>query len=131
MTDNEIEMMNAVRRHLRVPELSMPNSNVHHLNVRPEVETLTIPGRSFLNLKIGNDVIGDVLSKTIFGTGMFFVALFTSGIASSLPDRFGKVIFFSFSAVCLLVAAYRMDAANRWVRLAIGKPNGTDTSESK
>ena len=131
MTDNEIEMINAVRLHLRVPELSMSNSNVHRLNARPGSETESAQGRSFLNLKIGNHGMGDVLSKVIFGIGMFFVALFTTGIAASLPDRFGKIVFFAFSALCLLVAAYQMDVANRCVRLATGAPNGTNTSESK
>jgi len=126
MTDNETEMINAVRRHLRVPELSMLSSNVHQLNARPELAADDAHGRSFLNLRIGNHLIDDVLSKAIFGIGMFFVALFTCGIAATLPDRLGKIVFFTFSAVCLLVAAYQMDAANRLVRLATDEPNETE-----
>lgn len=122
MTEEEAHILKGVEQILRLAERSASPSSDANQSVSSTDKSSTSKGKIFLNARIGNRVIGEVLSKAIFGIGVFFVAIFTGGIAALLPDRDGKVMFAGFAVVCLLVAVYHTDLTTRWIRTSLKNP---------
>lgn len=109
-------MFSAIKRILRVGEQFALSSNVRRDTAMPEEHLDDGDESNFLRAKIGNRVVGEMLSSVIFGIGMLFIATLTAGLAIYLQANEGKLMFGTFAVVCLLVAVRHIDVTTRWIR---------------
>lgn len=116
MNQDQTKTYEAVLRILRMAGQACNADNVRAGQEKSEESLDESRFSRILNERISDKKVGEVVSKSIYGFGMVFVALFTSAITMLMPLLEDKLMFAGFAVVCLFIGVHQLDAASRWIQ---------------